>query len=416
MKNIQSYWKKTCLLLLFTLCFFQNIHSQRDFRKGYIITNKKDTLPGLIDYRESYKKFTLCDFKPSKNSDIVTYFPNQIQGYGFQNGAYFESKGMPTVNNTIEKVFIEVLVRGKATLYKLKGTFFLRKNDSILHKLDNKRQAVISANGKKTTKNAKRYIGVLKYLLADCSSVKGKVERTLYGEKSLTRLIEKYNSCSNEASISFKAGKRWFQMHVGVSLGMNSSSITLTPKLLSEIRNFSGNFSNDNSISPALFLNFSFPRVYERISFYTEVSYLSASYSAFDVITFGNITERNDIEITLKQIKIPVGLRYTFPKKFITPYFAAGISTIITTESNSNWSIEREANNIVQTIEGLPLVLDETRVGFWGSVGMNKPITNKLNSFIEVRYTSSSGKVYNSFGSSILYNLPNIKLLIGLSF
>lgn len=396
------------------LCFIQNINSQRDFRKGFVITNKKDTLKGFIDYREGSKKFSFCDFKQTENSAIITYLPYQIKGYGIFNNSYFESKEISTVNNSIEKVFIEILVRGKATLYKLREAFFIGKYDTIFKKLYN-RQKVVTVDRKKYKRNTNRYIGILKYLLSDCSKLKGKISKILLSEKSLTKLIENYNACSNEPSMSFKEKKRWFKMHFGLFLGVNTSSMSIKPDLPTGLSNFSGNFSNENSIMPGFFMNLSSPRLNERISFYTEVAFLNTTYQAFDVFNYGANTERNDISISLKQIKIPIGFRYTFPVKMITPYFTVGISNTITDVSNTSWVIEREKYNIVETSDGIPFELNSTRFGYWLGFGVKRSLVDKLNGFIEVKYEYSSGTTYVS-GLPTTYNIPNIQFLIGLSF
>lgn len=414
MKIIKITYLKT-VVLFFTLCFFQDVYSQSDFRKGFIITNKKDTLNGFIDYRERVKKFSSCDFKSTQNGVVKSYSPNQIKGYGFFNDSYFESKEIKGKNNNIEKTFLEVLVKGKVILYKSKSAYFIEKNNSILRKLTNENKTVFK-DGKEFRKNSNRYIGILKILLADCSKLKGDIKKTLLSEKSLTILVENYNACTNEPSISFKSRKKWFKAHFGFSLGIHNSSLKINSNLLpAGTNNFSGEFGGTNSILPSFFVDLSSPRLDEYISFFAEVSFFNSTYNAFDISNTATITERNDVSISLNQVKIPIGFRYTFPEKRYTPYLTLGISSTVNITSESSWIIEKTNNNVVQFSDGLPIEINDSRFGYWASLGVKKHLTDKVSGFIEARFEYSNGSLDVS-GPSITYNIPSIQLFIGLIF
>src|SRR5687767_4452967 len=86
--------------------------SQSDFRKGYIITSTRDTLFGLVDYKEGSKPYKSCTFKKTEDQSPTNYEPTEISGYGFVEGKYFESKEISEENQTKKVVFIEVKVKG----------------------------------------------------------------------------------------------------------------------------------------------------------------------------------------------------------------------------------------------------------------------------------------------------------------
>jgi len=64
MKIIKALLNKN-IVFFFLICFIQNIYSQKDYRKGFVVTNKKDTISGYIDYRGGHR-FKYCYFKSTK--------------------------------------------------------------------------------------------------------------------------------------------------------------------------------------------------------------------------------------------------------------------------------------------------------------------------------------------------------------
>ena len=200
-----------------------------------------------------------------------------------------------------------------------------------------------------------------------------------------------------------------------MSIGINSSSLTLITDLPKGENNFSGNFGREISFIPGFFIEVSSPRINDYLSFFSEVSYLNTTFHVSYIYISGASSERNNVSITLKQIKIPLGFRYTFPKRKITPFFTVGFSKTLTTSSNSFWTIEKVNNNIVEISEGLPFEINDSQLGFWASYGVNKKLLDNLNGFIEVRIESSNGTA--SFSNRPkTYKLPNIQFLIGITF
>ena len=83
---------------------------QSDFREGFIITPKNDTIYGSIDYPSNARGYDLCLYKDE--SGIKEFSPDQINGYGFSNDKFFQS-------DIIDNSFVEALVLGHANLYKI---------------------------------------------------------------------------------------------------------------------------------------------------------------------------------------------------------------------------------------------------------------------------------------------------------
>ncbi len=405
---------KKILVLLFIICFFQVGYAQKDFRQGYIITKKGDRVNGFVKYRPGAKKFESCDFKKSKGDASVSYSPDQIKGYGIINDFYFESKKINDNENSSKNVFTEVLVEGNATLYNWKGNFFVKKNDTVFHKLDYTKKS-IAVNGENLVKNSNRYIGSLTYLFSDCPNLKKKIEKTQYNKKSLTILFEKYNNCTAQPSVTYKANKKWLKMNFSLSASYFVTSLKFNPSQDDDRRNLKEAFSTPNSFVPSLDIHFSSPRINERVSFQTGIQYLKTTYKSFNNAQFGPFLARNDIIIDLEQLKIPFGIRYTFPTRTITPYGTLGISSTIHLDSNSSWKQEIEFDNIVEPSEDIDLNLDENQFGYWFAFGAKKTISRTIDSFLEFRYEYSRANVRKDISTLVPYNISTFQILIGLN-
>jgi hypothetical protein len=388
--------------------------SQTDYRRGYVITNTRDTLNGLVDYREGVKAHRSCDFKNSKAQPVISYEPASILGYGFQNDKFFLSKEILIKDQQAKVVFLEVLVLGLVSLYKFEDTYFIEKDTSGLLQLINESKE-ITVDGKKLSKNTNQHIGTINMLLFDCAELKSKIEGVKLHEKALTSLIEDYNRCKGALSIAFKAKKPWTKAGIGLTGGVNISQLSFDTA--PGFEHLSGDF--EISTSPTFGVSFEVksPRLSERISFHGNLLYLISKYYNYNLFNYGSSTEINYVTIELQQLKIPVGICYTFPKRNFTPYFVLGISSTLHLGFNTNWIQEVESFNMVVTHSNEALAIKKSQFGVWGGCGLLRPISSKLNAFVEFRYEQTNGIAQNSvdplahFQSKII----NFQLSIGIN-
>jgi hypothetical protein len=82
--------KKTKLftLIIFNFLLLQNVFSQENFTKGFIISVKGDTIKGFIDYRNWEKNPDKITFKNLNSETKKTINPIDVQGFGVNNDFY----------------------------------------------------------------------------------------------------------------------------------------------------------------------------------------------------------------------------------------------------------------------------------------------------------------------------------------
>jgi hypothetical protein len=78
----------TLLLSLSSLSGF----SQTDFRPGYYISLKNDTVYGLIDYRGEIRDSKVCTFRKDENSEPVKFEPKDIKAYRYTEASFIFPK------------------------------------------------------------------------------------------------------------------------------------------------------------------------------------------------------------------------------------------------------------------------------------------------------------------------------------
>lgn len=403
------------ILLLFISCSIficPYVYSQSDFRDGYIITNANDTIYGEIDYREGSKNFHSCVFK--KNLEILSYTPNEIKGYRFNGDKAFLSETIE-INNERTIVFLEAIVKGRVSLYKHINSFFIEKGDSFFHKLQSQKKEVV-VNGKTFIQETNTHRGILNYVLSDCKKIKPQIRRVRLFEKELTILVEDYNNCFEGSNITYKSDKPWLKSIVGLSGIIDISQLNIeSDNSSSDLLN--RDFDTSSSLAIGLSIDILSPRLNERISLHGEVFYLNSKYKLFTE-NKGFVIDRDEVFIKLEQIKIPLGIRYTFPEKFFAPYFNLGVSSIIHISSDTEWIRETEIDKVVKTYESEAFTVKENQFGIWGGIGVVKSISDKLSGYLELRYEKTDGITQNPLviPTGLKSSITNFYFLIGIRY
>jgi len=374
---------KILKLPLFILLISYGIsYGQNDFRNGYIITVKNDTLQGQVDYRSNLKNYESCIFKSEKG--ITEYYPNQILGFGYLNDKFFSSQ-------ITEGSFVEVLIVGQMSLYKSKDKYLVKK-DSLLIDLHSNIQKII-IDGKMAAVEKSRWRGNLSYLLSDClKNSSSLTSNIILKEKNLAKLIIKYNSCKGSEYKEYKANKPWTKFEFGATIGVSKSDIRTANKPAA----YSYLSDSYNSIDPSIGVLFAIyaPRIMEKIALQGELHYSKSSFS--DLVRLDGIrTKFHDTYIKLTRLSIPLSVKYSFPEKKYCFYIQGGINYDYHLSSETRLLSEEVYGSVVNTYPERTIDIDDNQLGYWAGIGILKTY-GKFKGSIAIRYIQMPAIIGNS--------------------
>ena len=388
--------KKLELTSIIIFIFGAVVLGQGDFRDGFIITQGNDTIKGKVDYRSNSKNYESCVI--TNKQGTIEYYPNQINGFGYVNDKFFSSQ-------IVEGSFVEVLVLGKISLYRTRKNYLLQKGDNF-YGLEYKK-IEIEIDGKSWFVNDNRWKGITSYLISDClSNSNSQVSNLDLNEKSLAKLITKYNKCSEAEFTEFKAKKPWTQIDFGLSVGIGISSI----KIGDESGTFSYLNESYSSIDPSIgfLLSIYSPRINERIAFQSELNFIKSSFSALVELS-GEHKEFYDTFIDLSTLSVPLSLKYSFPDNKYGTYFQGGVNYDYHLKGQTRLLSEKVYGNVVNTFpEAEAFKIKSSQMGIWGGIGLQKSFEH-IRLSISMRYFQMPNlnltPGFTADNSRILFNL-----------
>jgi hypothetical protein len=368
------------------MLFFFEVFAQKDFRQGFIISEKGDTTFGYLDYKESWISYEYCQFKNNLSSDLKVYYPNELMGYGFLKDKVFVSRSISKDSMNLKTAFIEVLVRGKMSLYLYNGKYYIEKDSSGLYVLE-KESKEVELNGSTYVVTSVKNGGILQLFMGDCREVRSHLKKITVEGKALSEIVLNYNNCGKDSVIEYNAGKKWTKVNLGVSIGGQRSKL-----------NFSSNYGyfkyltnsnySDLILFPSIYLDISSPRLYEKLYFQVGLSYLKRSFYSDKTIQYSGLIERDENYMSFSTIKIPLSFKYQFPVKVIRPHFLIGATGYITTNSKSWRILEREVagQHIVYTDKGESFKIGSNYWGIHAALGASRTFSKRLTFLVEARY------------------------------
>ena len=411
--------KKNVIVFLLIFSSIGSSFAQGDFRPGYI-ENNGDTIHGFIAYKIE-KNYKACSFKKSSGTEAITYGPEDIDSYRFEGDKLFEAAYVKADQDSI-KVFLEVIVQGKASLYHYLDRFFVRKEQSTLYELEETEEAVERGGTTYKTKN-RRYILLLRYLLNNCPSLADRIDNMSLTQKKLTRLIEGYNECVGSAYVTYKKNKPLVASHYGL-LSVYSKSKLKFYAHLPEYKPMEARDFNTSSVGIGMFLDISSPKINERLSFHSELwcAYYRYQVSFTQPTIAYNWSNHYDITIKLLAFQLPMAIRYGFlnEERKINPYLELGVDhhimgsgsiQIIKELMHKEGTTEKK----VETEKYEPSKISRYHVGLLGGVGASFRVKNKsLFGGIRIergyRLTSLEWKGYKD----IVSKPTDVNLLLGI--
>ena len=183
MKTLFFAW--ACLLLRFAATAQGNIFDNFQYEPGYLVTNKGDTLRGLIKYTRQYELSLRVQFREEKSRDAETYRPFSIRSFWVKNETY-ESKIYDYAPERADgfAVFMRRMNTGYCKVYeywnsdKERGftqTFIEKPNKSMeeVQFFEFKRQ--------------------MQHYFNDFPQLVAKIKRNVFQKKDLLKIVAEYN-------------------------------------------------------------------------------------------------------------------------------------------------------------------------------------------------------------------------------
>ncbi len=412
MKPLTNLSRTLLLFLAFYLLIISNPLAQSNFKSGYVVTLQLDTIRGMIKEQDPYFGFDKCIFK--KNGDDVEqlFNPGDIKAFRFDNDRYYV-----TYQINEKAVFIEEVLSGSISLYKYEEQYWIRVGNDF--KLLENSIEIVESNGTRRKREKKEYVGILNYILSDCTTLSNQILNTKLLERSLTDLLISYYKCTDERYIYYKENLKWTSFSFGFLAGMTATKFKLTDN--SDYYIPSANWDTYLSPTIGVFGRFGFPKVNRKLGFEVGLNYLQAENNGYasSAFYFSRDTvvksKKNHYINKSSLLKVPLSVRYKLGNRSVGPTVSGGLNiTFILSNENSTQTEEYDLGVITNYEEPI-FEAKSFYPGLFLAVGLEKSIAKKLNFiFLDLRYEIGTDIVVTS--SQIGGSYQNAYLLLGLGF
>jgi hypothetical protein len=349
---------KFTLFIAFCVCSFNTSFGQDRFLKAHIIDNNQQRIDGSIDFGSPIRNPDKIIFLDSSTLRISIYEPLDIQSFVVETSyeRRYESKivhftdypkyiedlddsGIPEI--ITDTVFVEVLVKGKASLYQYKDEekweHFFAEKDGEFQTLMQTLTRYDMLN-KDVIKLTERYKSQLRKLFADCPSIIERISALENTESSLQEIFTDYNICSGDDNAFLKDRKssRKRAGYLAINLGYRNSRLFLSDVKLDDksyLENMS--FSRSAGLPIGLSLDIPLSTKNNRLSLYNEL--LFVRFVSFSELR--ETTEKTEkFGFLYRYTRYSAALRYNFGKE------AAKISPFINIGGNLSYAITSSSN------------------------------------------------------------------------
>jgi opacity protein-like surface antigen len=365
------------------IIFLNLLHLTISGQKDYFSTDSTISIGiKLVDGGNALNS-RFCQVKERNN--IIQYSPYEVKEFGFKDGRVYLSKEIQLSDST-EKVFLERLYKGRASLYYLKNkgirTFFVERDSSFFVEIS------------KINKDNFNYQKQLLDFTLDCSNVKDAINFVNYNKKSLSRIIKRYNNCELKPFPHFRYG-----LIVGYEI---AKLIPVSDNSNEDINYF--DFSYDGGFLSGLFIDW--PISVSYFSLHTEFYYSRHGYS------YNKFVDNKDLDfvVNISSLKLPVLIRYTYPSNKFRPFInAGGIVTFNTRNENLLYKTTIQNNTIEINDTQNTSFIGKYQSGYSVGAGIEYSLNPQRSLFIEVRYN-------NLLDNVRIFNESVINLMTGINF
>lgn len=406
--------KKHAFFLAIAFVLSINSYSQIAFENGYFINDndrKTDCLIENIDWKNTPVEFR---YKLSQNQNVVTADAGTVKEFAINGRSkfirsvvkidrsskvieYMSKEKNPVFND--EKLFLQVLIEGKATLFLFEDAsvrrFFYKVNDSEIKQLVYKpylaHEDSIAHNN---------YFREQLYINLKCENIEqNEYEKLNYKKNDLTRFFLKYNKCDNSEVVDFENKEKKDLFNLAIRPRLNNSSLSIENSG-SDFRDF--DFGSNSYFTLGIEAEFILPFNKNIWSVIVEPTYqyfkAEKSTSNSNVVggkVFG--------KVDYKSIELPVGIRRYFFANDAFKIFA-NASMVLDFSSSSKINFTRNDGSQISSLD----------VSSGLSLGLGLGCKFKDKYSVEMRYLTERGllKDYSSWNSSY----KTASLILGYSF
>ncbi len=399
------------LILLFSLF---EVVAQESSNNTYVITQSNDTIFGKV-YQQKPESVS---FKPATASTFTTYTAEEIKGYKSKNGKFFIARELAFSEKETKTVFVEALVLGKASLFKLNEGFLLSKNDTTQIQIKKLKEEKI-VNGRRLIQTSYSNAGAATYLLSDCGELPAMNKTSRITERNLTRSVVAYNKCTSGNYTEFNKEKAWTKFSSKLGIGMGISGIKFSTATTGFPFLTEANFTK--SVSPTFLAAFiiSSPRINEHLALRAGLLYTNNIYSTSYRQEHAQLPERYEVNVKMKSVVIPLSLQYVVTDQPVRTYFNLGPSLHWNLNPTINYKRESERDNTTYKSQAPPLSMEKYHYGFWAGLGAETRITNKLQGFVEIKGEITKNVMNAQMASSsklLNANLSILSFFVGINF
>jgi hypothetical protein len=324
------------------------VQAQADYRAGYIVRPAGDTVRGQVNYQGARQGAQRCLFRLTTSSEVTTYTPAELRGYGLVSGERYISQATPaelppatapagsapqppaSAEVAPQPMFLEVLVAGPASLLcNESGSvhyYVLKQGAPFPVALVQTHQQVVVNGTVRGEQTIPVYRGTLAEQFADCPAVLLNVSKTAYKESALMAIVEEYNVCRQP---DYRVAVRQKQStEVGLE-GLIGGQISRT-----YYRDHNTRATLPGALAPEIGLGLHFSRrtARQKLSFRLELHYVQQ-------VAAGSFQKETDLpglgrkavttyetQFKAAYLRLPFLIRYTVPGAKLRPFVEAGLS------------------------------------------------------------------------------------------
>lgn len=361
----------------------------------------------------SYNLTNYAEVIFEKDGKQVTYTPEELEGFGLDNGQLFYSRVLPDGE---ELVFLQVMVSGAIELSKYRGRYFL-DNGSRFEELKAKYEDV-TINDRSVKRFAKPYIATFKqFFLGECGVVRySEIDKLPFGDQSFVRIVQEYLQCSNQ-SYEFHLSKIPLVL-ISPILGGGFTYFSISPE--------ENNLDRANQLGSNLgYMGFVGVRFHElrvlprfstelRVAFSVFETELSSSYSNSNIVVTGSES------IKESAVYIPWSFQYSLIKQKQTELYF-GLSAGLwfgNVETSGGMVDEQLVSNNETIITEVPITQPlEPRFIPGIKLGSNFQLKGKSRFFAELEWASQGGYYqFSLINRSSVYARQRLSVQFGIEF